>query len=446
MTEKLNGFNIKTNNEKVVHYNFGKYIIFDLITLDYLVVDKAGYDELLEDYRDYIKNTPNIVVDKAEVNSENKEQFIDAMFITGFDCNYSCIYCYQNEYKSIKSKMNTDDLDKIEEFYQAYDNLFNTNSTIRTIGIMGGEPFLNNNFEFIEGVFKNFPEAKISFTTNGSNISKYESLIKENKERIESVVLSVDGDKKVHLKHRKALDDKFYNNIWDTLEFLLDNNIEITINSVYHPEENYSYIKFFNILENYGWLENKFSVKFDLDMMKIQSNDKNDSYLNTVKESFRKLIELDDRAKYIGQDFINYTESTMLGMIQLRDSLMPYKHCGVTYTPSYTFLPTGDVINCLGSNDPKLKVGNFKPDIYINKENIETIFSRDVRNIPKCQECEYKYFCRAGCIVESLKKYDNLDSGYCSRWKEKDYTEALENIFDYLISEEIRNAEKELRT
>ena len=442
MIEKLNDFNIKTDNEKIVYYNFGKYIIFDLITLNYVVVDKVKYDELLEDYRDYLMNKPNISVNETEINRKNKEQFLDVMFITSFDCNYSCIYCYQKEYKNIKSKMNTDDFDKIKEFYQIYDDLFDTNSIIRTIGVMGGEPFLDDNFEFIESIFENFPKAQIAFTTNGSNISKYKSLIKRNKGRIKSVVLSVDGDKKTHLKYRTTFDNKFYDNIWDTLEFLLNNDIKVTINSVYHPEENNSYPSFFDILEKYGWLENKFSVKFDLDLMKTQSNEKGDIYLNVVKKSFKKLIELDDRANYIGQNFINYTETEMLGMIKLRDSLIPYKHCGITLKPSYTFLPTGNVVSCLGSSDPRLIMGTYKPRVSINKENIERIYNRDVRNMPQCQECKYKYFCKAGCIVENFKKNDNLDNGYCSRWKEEDYTKSLENVFDYLIAEEIKNAEK----
>lgn len=442
MTEELNIFNIRTDNEKTVYYNYGKYIIFDLITLDYIVVDKMEYEELLDDYRDYIKNKSNIAVDEVKTNEKSKEQFIDIMIITGFECNYTCTYCYQKEYKNIKSKMVIDDLDKIKEYYQTYDDLFNTNSIIKTIGLMGGEPLLDSNFEFIEGIFESFPDAKVSFTTNGSNTSRYKSLIKENKERIESIILSIDGDKSTHLKYRKALDDKYYDNVWDTLQFALNNDIEVNINSVYHPEENNSYPSFFDTLEKYGWLENKFSVGFDLDIMQTQSSNGNDTYLNIAKESFKKLIELDDRAKKVGQNIVNYTENNILSMIQSRTSLVPYKGCDLTFRPSYTFLPTGDVFGCLSTNNPKFKVGTYKPEIFVNKENIENIYNRDFRNIERCKECDYKYFCRSGCIAENIKKYNNLDTGYCSRWKEEDYKETLEKVFDRLIVEEIENTHK----
>ncbi|MBU5311992.1 radical SAM protein [Tissierella carlieri] len=435
-------FNIRTDNEKTVHYNYGKYIIFDLVTLDYVVVDKEDYNKLLDDYRDYLKNKSDIAIDETKISVKDKNQFLDLVFITGFDCNYNCTYCYQKDYKNIKSKMKTDDLDKIKEFYGAYDNLFNTDSIIKTITIMGGEPFLDDNFKFIESVFKNFPTAQITFTTNGSNISKYKSLIKANRERIQTVILSIDGNKKLHLKHRNTFNDKFYDNIWEALEFLLDNDIEVIINSVYHPEEIEDYPLFFDILEKYGWLENKFSVKLDLDMMKTKSIGEDKTYINMVKESFNTLIEMDNRAKYLSQSFMNYTEITMIGMIQSRETRIPYKHCDLTFRPSYTFIPNGKAVTCLSSDNPKLEVGTYKPEIRINKDNIENIYNRDVRNMSRCKECDYKYFCRGGCIAENIKRYDSLDMGYCSRWKEEDYKVALERVLNQLIAEEIRNTEK----
>ncbi|WMM24649.1 radical SAM protein [Tissierella sp. MB52-C2] len=435
-------FNIRTDNEKTVHYNYGKYIIFDLVTLDYIVTDKEEYNELLDDYRDYLKNNSDILIDEAEIIVKDKKQFLDLVFITGFDCNYNCIYCYQKDYKHIKSKMNTDDLDKIKKFYKVYDELFDTNSIIKTITIMGGEPFLDDNFKFIESVFEKFPTARLTFTTNGSNISKYESLIKSNRERIQTVILSIDGNKKLHLKHRNTFNDKFYDNIWEALEFLLNNDIEIIINSVYHPEEIEDYPLFFDILEKHGWLENKFSVKFDLDMMKTKSIGGDKTYINIAKESFKQLIELDNRAKYLSQSFTNYTEISMLSMIQSRETRIPYKHCDLTFRPSYTFIPNGKAVTCLSSDNPKLEVGTYKPEILINKDNIENIHNRDVRNMSRCKDCDYKYFCRGGCIAENIKRYDTLDIGYCSRWKEEDYKVALERVLNQLIAEEIRNTDK----
>ncbi|MCQ4922614.1 radical SAM protein [Tissierella carlieri] len=435
-------FNIRTDNEKMVHYNYGKYIIFDLITLDYVVVDKEDYSKLLDDYRDYLKNKSDIAIYETEISVKDKKQFLDLVFITGFDCNYNCTYCYQKDYKNIKSKMKTDDLDKIKEFYGFYDNLFNTDSIIKTITIMGGEPFLDDNFKFIESVFERFPTAQLTFTTNGSNISKYKSLIKANRERIQTVILSIDGDKKLHFKYRNTFNDKFYDNIWEALEFLLDNDIEVIINSVYHPEEIEDYRSFFDILEKYGWLENKFSVKLDLDMMKTQFNDEDDTYINMAKESFKQLIELDNRAKYLSQSFINYTEISMLSMIQSRETRIPYKHCDLTFRPSYTFLPNGKVVTCLSSDSPKLEVGTYKTEIYVNRNNIKNIYNRDVRNMSRCKDCDYKYFCRGGCVAENIKRYDTLDIGYCSRWKEEDYKVALERVLNQLIAEEIRNTEK----
>ncbi|WP_425321535.1 SPASM domain-containing protein [Clostridium algidicarnis] len=75
----------------------------------------------------------------------------------------------------------------------------------------------------------------------------------------------------------------------------------------------------------------------------------------------------------------------------------------------------------------------------VNRNNVENIYNRDVRNISRCKECDYKYFCRGGCVVDNIKRYDSLDIVYCSIWKEEDYKVALEKVLDQLIAEEIRN-------
>lgn len=433
---KLKDFNIRTNNEKVVHYNYGKYIILDLVTLNYTIVDKIGYNQLLEDYKSYLNDKSTTETKEIKTDYADKKQLVNLGFITGFDCNYKCDYCYQNEYKVIKDKMKIEDLLKIKEFYNIYDSYFGTNSIIDTIGIMGGEPFLENNLKLIKKIFEKFPNSTILFTTNGANIMKYKSIIKDNKKSIDRIVLSIDGEKRLHLKHRKALKDEYYDNIWEGLEFLLNNDIKVLINAVYHPQDNVEYPIFFDKLERYGWLENRFSVNFTSDITKANSNDKDSRYLDIVKESFKNLLELDNRAQYIYQDFISYNQSAIYNMIKLKDKIKPYKHCEISFKPSFTFLPTGDVVACLVSNSAKLKVGTYKPIVTVNMENIKKLYNRDIRTIHKCNKCEYKYFCRGGCIAKVLEGYDNLDGGYCGRWKEENYEESLENVLNRLIKEE----------
>lgn len=436
MIEKLNNFNIKTDNEKVVHYNFGKYIIFDLITLDYIVVNKVEYTQLLEDYKIYLNDKSGTEINKVKVDYLDKKQLVNLVFITGFDCNYKCDYCYQNEYKTIKDKMQVEDFLKIKEFYNVYDNYFGTTSIIDTIGIMGGEPFLESNLMVIKEIFEQFPGSRISFTTNGANIMEYKSIIRDNRESIDRVVLSIDGDKDLHLKHRKALKNEFYDNIWEGLQLLLDNDIEVLINTVYHPEDNAEYPYFFDKLERYGWLKNRFSVNFNLDITKTKSNDKGSNYVDMAKESFKNLLELDNRGRYVHQNLINYNQSTMYSMIKQKDKMIPYKNCEIGIKPSFVFLPTGDVVACLVSNSAKLKVGTYKPTATIIIENIRRLYSRDVRTMHKCNRCEYRYFCKGGCIAKTLNDDGNLDDGYCGRWKEENYEEALEDVLNQLIKEE----------
>ena len=63
---------------------------------------KIEYNQLLEEYKSYLRNKDNIALKEIKEDSLDSKQLVNIVLITGFDCNYKCTYCYQNKYKNHK--------------------------------------------------------------------------------------------------------------------------------------------------------------------------------------------------------------------------------------------------------------------------------------------------------------------------------------------------------
>lgn len=425
----MNRFNIRTMNEKVVHCKYNRYIILDLITFDYVVVNKQTYNKLLKEYREFYE------VGVEEDLKDSKNSFVDPVFVTGFDCNYRCAYCYQGGYKRIDDRMQKEDIASIKKFYGLFNQEFGLKTKINEISFIGGEPLLKENFKMIESVFDEFESAKIRVITNGAEFELYKDMFLKHRDRIDSIVISVDGDKELHLRYRKPLEEEYYDEIWKAVDFLTENHIPLIINSVYHPEDNREYVCFFDKLEEHGWKEHEFSVNLTLDIDKAFPGSE---YLEKAKVSIGELKELDHRANRVNSTIENYTELTMYSIIKNRNFSIPYKACGVIGNPSFSFFPNGDIYICLlAKNNEMMKVGTYKPEVTIDKERIRRLFRRDIRYMDKCMECEYKYFCRGGCVAQVCSDGGDIYDGHCGRWKEAEYEKSLEKVLERLIEEEI---------
>lgn len=427
-------FNIRTHNEKMIHSNYGKHILFDLVTKDYVVTDIEECRKLIAEYRNFkIESDKNqdSLLDREENDGEITS--VCPVFITSFDCNYCCKYCCQSEYDKNVPSMCPEDIPKILAFYREFDKIYGTKSQIDEIGIMGGEPFLDKNYSFIEAVFDSFVDSKIGFISNGANIVSYHSLLKKKKDQIKQIVLSVDGDKELHFKHRKAAIEKYYDNIWESIDFLRDHEIKVHISSLYHENEVEQYKKFLDLLVEHAKNQKNYLAVLSLDINRMYSDDQ---YLKNAKKSFLELLSNDNRAVFFLQDITNYSKTSIIKQVYRKEVYKPYKTCGITYSPSYTFLPTGEVLPCILGLDFGIQIGTFKPEITINTQAVDRIMNRDVRNLKKCQSCEQKHFCKGGCIVRAMANDEEEDT-FCGRWKEDDYQESLEAVLDQLILDEI---------
>ncbi|MCL2362313.1 MAG: SPASM domain-containing protein, partial [Defluviitaleaceae bacterium] len=92
-----------------------------------------------------------------------------------------------------------------------------------------------------------------------------------------------------------------------------------------------------------------------------------------------------------------------------------YTHCYASEN-NLTFDPYGNMYSCLASvGGEELMIGTYYPSVYF-KEN--SIFNRNLDNIPGCKECEYSLLCAGGCPV-ALPDYSDVFVPSCGNVKSR---------------------------
>ena len=167
-------------NENIYVINMGKeYFLFNIDTLESRTISKEIIKEKQFNSIDYKQlNKKGNYID--EYIPQKNIQIIQPTIITGFDCNYSCEYCFQNEMIKTSNRTSCEDINKIKQFYKQYCEMFNISLEFGSINIMGGEPLLPHNRELLEYTASSFPDSTLKITTNGSYLNEYKHFILNN--------------------------------------------------------------------------------------------------------------------------------------------------------------------------------------------------------------------------------------------------------------------------
>lgn len=183
LEEKNYIFNTKSN--ALIEYEN------DIFSNTQYINDLLSLGILIEDDIDEVA----ILVDEINENIMKKSTVLNVTILLTNQCNFRCIYCYQDKHSSYLSIKSAD------EFARVIEDIFMENEyTEFNIHYFGGEPLLNlNTLEYLDEKLKRLCEKyNITFlrhiTTNGSLLTK-EVITKFNFNEIQ---LTFDGSKENH--------------------------------------------------------------------------------------------------------------------------------------------------------------------------------------------------------------------------------------------------------
>lgn len=356
------------------------------------------YFELLRNNILFIKNKKNTLLQETKIELSVWLHITDR-------CNLRCDYCYlphqkidmslETAKKAVNAAINT-----------AKENKFNK------IKIAGGEPLLRfpmiiQLLEYITLIEK---KSKILFDivilTNGTLLDLLKATtLKKYKIRL---MLSLDGLNNNHDCQRKYINGKgsFSEvenalDIIQTLEIPVDISITVSKISAKGLAELTRYLLERRLFFGFNFYrENKFS-KENIDL-KLESK----VIINGLLKAFKVIEEI----------LPNYNLLTSLA--DRANLAQANKHTCSAGKSYLVFTPKGEVSQCQMQLD-KTVADIDTPNLLTKIKEIKFIENRAVDDKEDCKDCEWKYWCKGGCPVETHRatgRYD-IRSPNCEIYK-----------------------------
>lgn len=343
------------------------------------------------------------------------------------DCNMKCSFCYAKN-RGEAEAMTPEKIDAIYRFYEKYADDSNKIQETPYIRITGGEPLVTEESALmIRYIAEKWKKAKIDLFTNGMNLKKYFNCLPV--ERFNEVVVSLDGPKEIHLKHRMGnskLYADIYKDILNGIKLLLEKQVKVRINT---------------ILDRYNYLY--FGELKELLLREGILNDPNCSQTVNVTIDFKNELGIKEEVnnakdvriieKYLEKfdvSLVTYQSEQKLKSIMARQDKGPYlpscTRCHKERLANYYFGCDGKVYHCDCVAGDEGLIGSFYPEAHIEEDNVSEIYNSTILDQTKCKSCTYKFVCLGGCSLNARGKGLKMD---CGIFEHEDIMDNIE--FDY---------------
>jgi uncharacterized protein len=349
------------------------------------------------------------------IDSREKDE-VQIFFVTNYSCNFTCSYCYQDQYNNPSVELNKDIIDA---FFRYVKNEFFARR--KYITIFGGEPLLNSpkQKDLITYIIERSVDADLSlcFVTNGYYLEEYIPVLRKGK--IREVQITLDGTESVH-NNRRSLKGGggTFNKIVKGIDACLKDEINVNLRMVVDKEniDNLSGLAQFAIDKSWTKSRNfKTQIGRNYELHHCQSSP--DKLFDRVSlyESIFELIK--DHPHILEFYKPAYSVSKFLAENgELPEPL--FDSCPACKT-EWAFDYTGKIYSCTATvGKAEESLGTFYPAVSRNESVIEQWESRDVTSITRCRECSVQLACGGGCGSVARNRTGSICSTDCRPVKE----------------------------
>jgi len=320
---------------------------------------------------------------------------IQLFFVPNYSCNFSCTYCYQDQYTNPNQKL---DIPVVDAFFKYILTEFAGRK--KYITVFGGEPLLNSpaQKETIVYLLNKANEAnlEVCFVTNGYTLVDYIDILK--KSRIREIQVTLDGTEEIHnqrrfLKGGAGSFEKIVRGIDLCLKYQMTVNLRMVIDK--ENITNLPDLASFAIEK--GWTKSPFfksqiGRNYELHHCQLSPNKLFDRI--SLYESIYELIKTYPHITEFYKPAYSITKFLSENG-ELPEPL--FDACPACKT-EWAFDYTGHIYSCtatVGKADESL--GTFYPEISRKDEMISEWESRDVTSIHECNNCSVQLACGGGC-------------------------------------------------
>lgn len=396
----------------------GKYVLFNTATGSILLIDgqmkealeKNNLSLLDEERRTTLKATGVITDDTDErktvraryERSKHDNSRAHVSVITTYQCNLSCVYCYQGKGEVERKRMDTKTALSLIPFVKA------TASPAATLGVMlfGGEPLLNMPVNVLlarelrawcEETGKAFA---LSAVTNGTLLTP------ENVEVLSeyncSIMTVLDGPKDIHdSRKRYKHGGGTFDDIVRGLERVRDRHLKTILRiNVDETNERHVLPLLEVVKETLGGVT--------LSIKPVFSSPACTSYRYCVPAEREMEIEDDLYRRARGMGF----------PVEQPEKPSPLGACAAETDACFTIDPYLRLFRCVilapfeENAVGTLREGDARPALNTLYSDFS---SRDPFTLSACRDCELVPVCRGGCPAEALKKEGTTHASVCKK-------------------------------
>lgn len=341
------------------------------------------------------------------------------------DCNLACSYCFEsNKGKDYMPKEMA--LDILKATYNVVDPM----AGIFTLNMFGGEPLMNwDTFKAVcDYVLENNLKIRITATTNLTLLT--DEMIDYIDELSIPILVSVDGIKEVHDKHRCNSFDKVIENMKKLIDrdlgYLIEARMTIAPDTAKYMYESVKMLVDLGINN----IANVPASDLDWDAQSIQDYKDNyekilDMYIDILNDETNKrnisLYKVDQALNLALEPIKEDTSMCNIGnprwvIVDWKGDIWP--------CPDY---PTTDNVDLIAG-----KIGNFYTGVDETKVDPKPMVA--TYELERCKGCEAISICKSGCPYENYTKNGKFNEptiGYCTL--QKAFVEIIKAYQDKLL-------------
>lgn len=341
------------------------------------------------------------------------------------DCNLACSYCFEsNKGKDYMPKEMA--LDILKATYNVVDPM----AGIFTLNMFGGEPLMNwDTFKAVcDYVLENNLKIRITATTNLTLLT--DEMIDYIDELSIPILVSVDGIKEVHDKHRCNSFDKVIENMKKLIDrdlgYLIEARMTVAPDTAKYMYESVKMLVDLGINN----IANVPASDLDWDAQYIQDYKDNyekilDMYIDILNDETNKrnisLYKVDQVLNLALEPIKEDTSMCNIGnprwvIVDWKGDIWP--------CPDY---PTTDNVDLIAG-----KIGNFYTGVDETKVDPKPMVA--AYELERCKGCEAISICKSGCPYENYTKNGKFNEptiGYCTL--QKAFVEIIKAYQDKLL-------------
>ena len=421
--------------------DFSKHNIISKIadSDDYFIVNLlSGHADIL-DAEEAQKFLSNSLEEKAEfiekgylVNPKEEEQvfrrkyldFIDErdndevqlFFTPWYSCNFSCSYCFQDEYTNPNEHVSKE---VVDAFFNYVDSKFAARK--KYVTIFGGEPLLNNP-QKKDSIRQFITEANrrsldIAMVTNGYHIVEYIDILKNAS--IREIQVTLDGTEHVHDARRMLKGGKgSFNKIVEGIDLLLQHQIPVNLRMIVDKENIHDLPELARFAIEKGWIESPYFKTALGRNYELHHCQRNNQRLFSRIDMYKEIYQMVSKHPEI---LAFHKPLFSISKFLFENGELPnplFDSCSGGKT-EWAFDYSGKIYACTATVGNKGdELGTFYPTIELNNDMIQGWEDRDVLAIKECATCPVSLACGGGCAAIAKNRTGNLHAPDCRPVKE----------------------------